>query len=420
VERNQRGYPAPQFFLRLSCSFLLCLSLGCATYQNKVAGPRNLIKQGQISEGIEKLRVLAEKPGDDQLVYLLDYATALQIAGEYKLSNEVFLKADKLVDLNDFHSVSNITMATLGSETMIQYKGESYEKVLINAFLAINYLMLGEPDEALVEARRLNEKLIKMKMDGRAPYELNPFAKYLSALIWESDRKFDDAYIAFEESYKLDATNPLIGKDLIRASRNARRDESYKKWKAEFPTLKEDPSWYDRSLGEVVIIFQQGWGPEKHMVNGQYRFPSLRPVASQTQQLSLKIDGMSEEFKSSTIYNIEQVAIKTLSDDYGSLVARRVGGIAAKAVVADQIRQKNKLLGELSWIAMNLADQADLRQWSMLPQTIQMIRVRLKPGKYGIHLHGIGWGGEPTNDSLDREVTIVSGRKAFVNFRALR
>jgi uncharacterized protein len=272
----------------------------------------------------------------------------------------------------------------------------------------------------LVEARRLNEKLIKMKMDGRAPYELNPFAKYLSALIWESDRKFDDAYIAFEESYKLDATNPLIGKDLIRASRNARRDESYKKWKAEFPTLKEDPSWYDRSLGEVVIIFQQGWGPEKHMVNGQYRFPSLRPVASQTQQLSLKIDGMSEEFKSSTIYNIEQVAIKTLSDDYGSLVARRVGGIAAKAVVADQIRQKNKLLGELSWIAMNLADQADLRQWSMLPQTIQMIRVRLKPGKYGIHLHGIGWGGEPTNDSLDREVTIVSGRKAFVNFRALR
>jgi hypothetical protein len=420
VERNCRGYFAPSFFLRLSCSVFFFFLVGCATYQNKVAEPRNLIKQGQISEGLEKLRVLAEKPGDDQLVYLLDYGTALQIAGQYKLSNEVFLKADQLVDLNDFHSVSNITMATLGSETMIQYKGESYEKVLINAFLAINFLMLGQPDEALVEARRLNEKLTKMKMDGRAPYELNPFAKYLSALIWESDRKFDDAYIAFEESYRLDATNPFLPKDLIRAARNARRDETYKKWKSEFSSEKEDPSWYDRSLGELVIIFQQGWGPEKRMVSGSYRFPTLRPVGSQTQQLSLKIEGQSEEYRSSTVYNLEQVAIKTLNEDYGSLVARRVGGIAAKAVVADQIRQKNQLLGDLTWIAMNLADQADLRQWSMLPQTVQMIRVRLKPGTYKIHLQGAGWSGEPTNDSLDREVQITAGRKAFVNFRSLR
>lgn len=413
------GSRNPKVFLPLLLSFTFFMS-GCATYQNKVAGPRNQIKNGQTTEGLEKLKALAEVPGDDQLVYLLDYGTALQIAGQYSLSNEVFLKADKLVDLNDFHSLSNLTMATLGSESMIQYKGESYEKVLINAFLAINFLMLGQPEEALVETRRLNEKLTKMQMDGRAPYELNPFAKYLSAMIWESDRKFDDAYIAYDESYKIDATNPFLPKDLIRSAKNARREDSYRRWKKEFSSQKEDSSWYDRTLGEIVIIFQQGWGPEKQMQNGQYRYPSLRPVSSQTQQFNVTIDGVEGEFRSEKIYDVEQVAIKTLSEDYGALVARRVGAFAAKAVVSDQIRQKNQLLGNLTWIAMNLADQADLRQWSMLPQTIQLVRIRLKPGSYKVRIQGTGWGQVPTEDKTELELKITADRKSFYNFRALR
>ncbi len=412
------GFINPKSFLLLVCVFSVLMG-GCATYQNKVAGPRSSIKNGQISEGLEKFRALAETPGDDQLVYLLDYGTALQIAGQYKLSNEIFLKADAIADLNDFHSVTNITMATLGSESMIQYKGESYEKVLINAFLAINYLMLGQPDEALVETRRLNEKLTKMKMDGRAPYELNPFAKYLSALIWESDRKFDDAYIAFDEAYKLDATNPFLSKDLIRSAKNARRDDSYRQWKKDFANEKEDPTWYDRSKGEVVIIFQQGWGPEKHMMNGQYRYPALRPVSSQTQQITVKIDDVEGEYRSERVYDIEQVAIKTLNEDYGALIARRVGAFAAKAVVADQVRQKNKLLGDLTWLAMNLSDQADLRQWSLLPQTMQLVRIRLKPGTYKVHIQGTGWGQTPTDDRADVDLKVSAEHKSFYNFRSL-
>lgn len=412
-------------FMRLTrlcgCIFLIGTLVSCASYQSKVQGPRNFLKNGKTNEALAKLKELADKPSDDQLVYLLEYGTALQIAGNYKESNDIFLKADKLVDLNDFHSVSNITAATLGSETMIQYKGESYEKVLINAFLAINYLMLGLPDDAVVEARRVNEKLVKMKLDGRKPYELNPFAKYLSALIWESEKKFDDAYIAYKEAYDLDPTIPFLPEDLIRSAKNARRDETYRDWKSKFSEVKEDPSWYDRTTGELVVIFQQGWGPEKHPAPGQYRYPALYPVRSETQSLSLRIEGADAVSQvSERVYNVEQASIKTLNDDYAALIARRVGGVVAKAVVADQLRQKNELLGSIAWVAMNVSDQADLRQWSMLPQTFQMIRLRLKPGIYKIHLQGLGWSKNPTNDSADREVRISAGKKTFENFRSLR
>ncbi|PIS10705.1 MAG: hypothetical protein COT73_07885 [Bdellovibrio sp. CG10_big_fil_rev_8_21_14_0_10_47_8] len=399
----------------------LCLGLlSCASYQSKIFESRKLMKQGQVTEALGKLKALSDEPGRDQLLYLMDYATALQVAGQYKESSQVFLKADKLVDLNDYHSVTNVVSATLGGEEMVQYKGESYEKFLINTLNAINYVMMGQYDDALVEARRINEKITKMKMDGRDPYELSSFARYLAAILWETEKKYDDSYIEYEGAYNLDATNPLLPEDLLRSSKMSRRQEAYKKWKSEFPQVKEDSSWYDKGNGELVVIYQQGWGAEKRTRSGTYRFPMLVPVGSDTQSARVLVSG-KDEGKTKTVYDIDQVSIQTLEKDFGALVARRVGGIAAKAVVSDQIRQKNQLLGDLTWIAMNLADRADLRQWSTLPSTIQIDRVLLKPGKYKLEIQGLDGSGSPTADRLEvPEITIKAGQKTFVNWRSLR
>ncbi len=53
------------------------------------------------------------------------------------------------------------------SAGMVQYKGENFEKVLINAMLAINFLMEGKQDGARVETRKLNDKLYKFKFEGK-------------------------------------------------------------------------------------------------------------------------------------------------------------------------------------------------------------------------------------------------------------
>ncbi|MNY77375.1 hypothetical protein D3C86_2172520 [compost metagenome] len=67
---------------------------------------------------------------------------------------------------------------------------------------------------------------------------------------------------------------------------------------------------------------------------------------------------------------------------------------------------------------MNIADRADLRQWSFLPQTIQLIRVPLKTGKYKIKLEGADVSGRPvSNISLEREVEVKAGTKKFVVWR---
>ncbi|MES2801176.1 MAG: hypothetical protein V4654_01680 [Bdellovibrionota bacterium] len=413
-------------------SFLLVIMLaGCASFLSQSEETKSLLRQGQLTQALKELKEKSQAEGKDQLMHMLDYAMALQISGDYRGSANAFIKADQLLEQKNYHSISQVVGATLGAEEMIQYKGESYEKFLLNSMNAINYLMLGDFDAALVECRRINSKILSFKMEGREAYELSPFASYLSAIIWESQKKYDDAYIEYEAAYKLDPTIAGLGGDLIRSARLAGRDQALDKWKKEFKSDRQalDEESNGRKNGEVVVIFQQGFGAKKVPRQDESRFPTLQTEFLKTNIAQVEITPLessggkiyTQVNKSRMVYDVDRMAMITLDKDYSSLVARRIGGIAAKAVMSDQIRQKNEFLGSVAWIAMNLADRADLRQWSTLPSKIQMARVFLKPGKYDIKVLGLDSADLPTADVMPNQVIeIKSGKKVFVNFRSLR
>lgn len=394
--------------------------LGCSTYQSKLREVRNHVREGRISEAIAFLEPLAKQSNDDQLVYLLDYATALHIAGRYAESNQALLKADKVADIQDYHSISNIAGSLAFNEGMMQYKGEAYEKILINTYLALNFLMLNNLDEALVEARRINEKLTKFRIDAKLDFEQkNVFAKYLSAVIWEANRNWDDAYIAYNEAYKIDPRFPYLPEDLLRVSKKARRDEDYKKWRAEFPNVKEKTIWNNPNVSELVVIYQQGWAPEKRPDPNSPRMPRLFPVWSQSNSMKLYANG-EDKGVSSRLYDISMVSLKTMNEFYGEIFLKRLGGIATKAVVADQLRQKNKLAGDLYWIFSNVTDVADTRQWSTLPESLQIIRIPMEAGKYKINLQGLYLNYAPSGEEKELvEVDLKPGRKTFLTWRSL-
>lgn len=396
--------------------------VGCATHQQKIAKPITLLKEGKFQEAIEILKPLADKASDDQLLYLMELGSAYQMAGQYEESNKVFIRADKLTEIQDYHSVSNLTLATLGSEEMVQYKGESYEKLLINVSLALNFAMMGKLDDALVECRRINEKILLMRQNNRKDYEDVPFASYLSGLLWEADQKYDDAIISMESSYAKNPNLPFIEEDLIRLSKKSHRDESYRKWKKQFSQIKENPDWYNKNKGEVIIFIMQGWGPHKTTSFNDHRMPTLRPTFSQTKfvRASLSSDSLKKNLIESSViaYDIERAAIETLNADYAALVARRLAAYAAKEVVADQIRQKDELLGLVALIGMHLSDRADLRQWTTLPQTLQILRFWVDPGEYNLNLQGLDQSQSPT-DQLSVKINAKSGRKTFYFWRPL-
>lgn len=400
-------------------SLILLFLVSCATHQAKLSGPRDLIRAGQYTEAAEELKKLTEESGGDKLLFLMEYGTALRIAGRFKESNQAFLQADKLSDELDYHSVSRVAIAALGSEEMLQYKGESYEKLLINAYLAMNFIALGDRDAAMVEVRRINDKVNKLRADGRSDYEYNPFAIYLSALIWEADRRFDDAYIAYEKAYKLAPGLPALPTDLVRSAKLARRMDTYEKWKREFPQVKEDSSWYDNKLGEVIVVYEQGWGPKKDYSYADHRIPQLVPQSSMTKQILVKAN--NNKAYSTKVYDLEAASITTLNADYQWMVARKIGAFIAKEVVSDQIRQKDETLGLIANLIMHVSDRADLRNWVTLPQTVQVARLRLPAGTYKVDIQGLDAWQSPTADVKEGvEVKLRAGQKQFISYRSLR
>ncbi|MEQ1665057.1 MAG: hypothetical protein ABL927_06735, partial [Bdellovibrionales bacterium] len=179
-------------------------SAGCATYQAKVDEARSNLQNQNYNAALKILEPLSKESGKDQLVYLFDYATALQSAGDYKASNDQFISADRLADLTDYFSISKFGSSLLLNEEMTQYKGDDYEKLLISVMSALNFLMLSDYENAQVQIRRLNEKLEYFRLEQKKEFDQNTAAMYLAAMIWEAARDWDSAYIYYEKVYNKD------------------------------------------------------------------------------------------------------------------------------------------------------------------------------------------------------------------------
>ncbi len=402
-------------------TIVLFLLAGCSTFNRASYQVQSHILNGNYEKAIEVVKPLAETPGDDQLIYLLDYGLLLQLKGDYRESNKVFLKAEATSEIKDYTSISRSAGAIIFNEGMIQYKGDDYEKVLINVYLAINFLMLKEYDSALVEARKINEKLTRYRDEAKKDYGQNGFARVLSAMLWEQDRKWDDAYIDYKFAYEADPNIRGIEKYLVESARRAQRMSEYRKWKKLFPHIQMDSDWGFGKSGELVIIFQSGRGPVKRPNPNFRRIPELVPRENLIDNAKVTVENLktakSIVGETGVVFDLESTAINSLKSHYAGLIAKRVAGMVAKKKIAGRVAKENEVLGLLTFVGLHLSDQTDLRQWMTLPQNFQLYRAKLAPGKYRIKVEAQG--ASESQSRVFEEVEVKKGRKAFLNWRAL-
>lgn len=413
------------FFLTL----VLCMSTiaglsGCATYQSELKASRELAEKGDWAGAANEIREKAFKESRDQLVFLLDYATLRHYQGDYKESNRAFLQADKLAEHLDYISVSDKATSFIVTEELKAYQGDTFEKIFINAYLAMNYLKMGDLENALVEARRLNEKYLSLRREGdQKNYQQNFFGKYLSALLWEANGDFADAFIAYKEAFAIDPSVKYLPEDLVRTAFLSRRTEDLKLMREQFPQVEMRNEWKKKNFGELIFIFDQGWGPRKDFAPGNHKLPTLVRQRHQTSKAVLALETQAS-LETQMIYDVADSAIKTLAEDLPILAAKRI----AAQVVRDSIafNQKSKKREDqvatlLTWIVLSAADRADLRQWSLVPNSIQMVRVFLPEGTYRGRVSGLEASGAPSGEGQDYEkIEIHRGRKTFLFFKSVR
>jgi hypothetical protein len=361
--------------------------------------------------------------GKDEVLIRLERAVLLQAMGKFRESSREFqLAADKIAEYENRAVVSaGRTAFQAGSlilnEQVQPYEGEDFEKILIHAMNAVNYLMAGDLEGARVEIRiayqrqnELREKhakaIEKAKKEGGAKsweqsfreadsgryrelssragnvYSVyqNAYAYYISSLVYELGGERDEAYIDLKKGILAAPDSESLQKDLIRLSRELGFYEDEQKWVDRYGEL-------DKEYGtgtDVFVIFQHGTAPVKEPLSfpiplpkGGLAFASLpvyRFIPSGTQAGSVGAEGRN--VRSSVVSDIDAIAARNLLDEFPVLFAKQVARSILKAQMTKKLSREYGAVGAITGtLASAVTEQADQRTWASLPKEIQVARV---------------------------------------------
>lgn len=413
---------------------LLLIVSGCASYRNGFAPIAAELAEKDLDGALELLAKV-KTPERNRLLFMMNRGMLLRMNGEFDASNLEFSAAKLLVEELNALSLREQAAALMINDATRSYTGAPYEQVMLNLYSALNYLELGQLDEARVEALQVDLLLGELGDKDVGPlFDNDPFARYLTALIYETGGEMDDAMIAYRSAYQAflehQGRYPLdvplqLEIDLLRTSEAVGLSAENKKYAAEFAIDSWQNAAQLRDQGELVFLFHNGLAPvkvEQAITVPVFSHNQLVRVALPVYQRRpfgysaalLRING--REVETETFENIEELAIAELERNQPAILARATARAILKYQVSKQAGKKNDLAGLLVNIAGLLTERADTRSWMSLPANIQLARVALSPGEYDLEVELLDTFGKPIKTLLHPAIQLEAGRKTFISY----
>jgi hypothetical protein len=119
------------------------------------------VREGNYSDGIAFIENGKKNlyRGQDSILYFLDKGMVAHYAGQYAGSSALLEDGERAIEEAYTKSVTAEIGSYLLNDTVRNYDGEDYEDIYINAFNALNYYYRERSEDAMVEIRRVNNKL---------------------------------------------------------------------------------------------------------------------------------------------------------------------------------------------------------------------------------------------------------------------
>ncbi|HHO76204.1 MAG TPA: hypothetical protein ENN05_07215 [Deltaproteobacteria bacterium] len=445
--------PARTIFI----GFMCMLAAGCSSlssYERFTIQARQSISQGRFDDALSFFPDKSAK-GRNEVLIRLERGILLQALGEYDMSAREFRHVAEMIRDYENMAVISATKSTsqvaslLVNEQVMPYVGEDFEKVLVHGFNAVNYLMMGDLEGARVEIRNaytrqkeLYEKhsrelekakkesagidwnssfiqadpdgyaLLKRRADSVQSLYQNAFAYYISALVYELNGEYDEAYIDLKKAIDAAPDSESIQKDLIRLSGELYFLEDMQKWEQRYGKRQKIAT----DAVDVFVIFSYGLAPYKEAVGfpipvprGGVVFASMpvyRFTPSSVHRCALRYEGNYCE--TSSVSNIEAIAARNLLDKFPVLFAKQVARTYLKARLTGELSDQFGAVGALTGtLASAITEQADLRTWSSLPKDVRIARAFVPRNTSSITL-------EYTTGSMKSSVDIPEGSRHLI------
>jgi len=459
---------------RFRLLLLLLTSLflsSCATYYQQNEAFNKSFASGDMQMANKHLdankRLQANR---NRVLYLVNKGTLAWMQQDYTLANTYFNEADLFIE-DQRKNLGSKALAIVSNPSVKPYKPEDFENVLINYYKAIGYLQLGKNQEALVECRRVNEKLYalndKYPRNHKNRYSDDAFAHNLMGMIYDASKDYNNAFIAYRNAYNIYKSNysenfgtvspEQLKKDILRTAKRIGFEQEYNFYSKEFGMSYENNS---KDEGEIIFIWMNGLGPIKDewsinfaanrgaggiltLANNEegvsfpfntnnfsskenaafnnldfvrIAFPKYKERIPLFNQAIIEVDGLGQ-------YNLEKaedvnaIAFKCLKDRMVRELANSILRLATKKALEEYARSKDETLGTLLSIANALTEKADTRNWQTLPHGIYYTRIKLKAGNHKLLLNlRSGINGEHKQEF---NFDVKAGRTQFFTFQNL-
>ncbi len=437
--------------------FFTALLSGCAT--NSLFSPYPLqaevIKQQVMAGEFSAAQMFLEKQsrGADKMLYLMERGRIAQIAGNIEASVQDFEQVLDLFEANE--AAAKVTAsgaiskagAVMLNENAAPYRGATYERIFVHSFQALNFLNQRNLEAAAVEVRRANfeqqqallqyeDDLVEAEQRDRKSRNRamilaenrdykqkfssltslsskvknsfqNAYTFYISGLIYEINGEYNDAYIDYSKALEIYPGNRYLRSDVARLAQYLGMEEGLK-------VATEKTALITREKGRVVVLYEQGYAPEKQEINlfldlygvpNNMVFPTYVNHEKNYRPLFVGLSG-HRLGKTETIVEISAMAAKALEERLPGMIVRQ--GVRAIAREHWNERHQDNLFIALADLGQLLLNRADLRSWSTLPAEVQILNAFVNEGQQTLTLsNGI------YNDEVNIQVS--SGQTTVVH-----
>lgn len=396
----------------------LLLGLACAAgYTGTIRPVVGMLDSYQPQQAMVRLRqVFPDSTGRDRLLYLMELGNLARYAGVHQVARAALLRAESLSDNQRGTAYGQEAAALLTSDLALEFRGADYEKVFINYALAASFASTGDFENALVEARRVNQKLRVYNSDyGENPnrYIDDAFIRYFMGMLYEADGELSDALVSYrlalqiyEGDYARNYGVPVPDRlkvDLLRLADATGYESLLSEYRERWPGYDSQGAVPGSGLGEIVIVLEAGSIATRHeesypVVTDDRVFNISLPAISSRPRRSVaagaEIAGNREQFF--LVQDMNALARQNLLDHAGRDVLRAAARTLVKAGVSElgeQIAEEasgDSRVGDAVGLVLSIlgavTDRADLRAWLTMPAQIHVARVRVPEGTWPVNI----------------------------------
>ena len=409
------------------------LSFSCATNSAAYARIDSQVQAGSHEAAVAALndrrgaRRTVYTARNDVLFYL-DRGMVKHFAGMYMGSFEDLHNAERLIEEAFTRSMTQEVGALLLSDTVVEYRGENYEDLYISVFNALNFHALGNIERALVEVRRMNEKLnlladryerVKRRVldssgyldASQVPMEATSFsnsalARYLGMLFYRGTGRYDSARIDYEELLRAFSLAPEVYNHPI-------------------PASVHEELVIPAGEARLNVIAFTGLAPIKEETNILIPLPFAFPNNSTRIALPVMVDrprtitraevvlSSGERFPLELLEDIGAVARETFKATRSLTIlrstARAISRTTAAAAGAHAAQRAGGdgvglLVGVAGRVFSEAAEQADTRISRFFPAQALVGAINLPPGSYTVTVNFFGQSGLVSSQSRQMEI----------------